>query len=681
MRDVRLVAQSGERKPPRAFDLDAKREVERELDARAFAPPAGGPAGLPAGFDPATERTSAPSPLQTQPSDASSMASSGTPATTKTAAKTNASASTASADASADAAKAAAKAAKEARKAAHLAEMEKKGAAAAPKKQLTRAERRAQQEAQKAAKAAKNEGGGDGAGVGAGTPSKKAAAGSSAGDLQKVAAAAGDEASLSSRETKEIYVVGNPARQAQRVERAREAKASAKAKSKHAGGRLSDHFSHLRPFEKAASLITHTDVGAARPPRGSVNLSVEKQTEHTEHPAVSRVARLYADGTITGGRARCAALLHTLKKVVESFEVPPDETYAHALTARVNAVVQHIQSARPMSVSMGNAVKSLKTHLARMSEEHASARGDAAPVASGNVDHASDFESRRKTMAHLEYFEVEKIEKAGRSIAEHGANEISDGDVVATHGLSHHCFEILKEAKRRGVRFGVAVIDSRPNLEGQTQLRRLRAVGVECTYCQLTGLDHVLRKGKVTKVLLGAAAVLANGAVVSRCGAAVVAASAVEYKIPVLVAAETVKFHERVQLDAVAHNELGDPDSVAFGAAVGLEADGIGSGRLVRDGKSLSGLLVTRENAGGDKNNKNGDATADPSSAFPSAADAGGATSASAGAFASPLAGWRSHERLSVLNLKYDSTPASCVRSIVCESGAVAPTDVPSFLR
>ena len=674
MRDVRLVAQSGERKPPSAFDLDAKREVDRELDARAFAPPAGdGPAGLPAGFDPATERTSAPSPLQTQPSDASSMASSGTPATTKTAAKTNASASAASADASADAAKAAAKAAKEARKAAHLAEMEKKGAAAAPKKQLTRAERRAQQEAQKAAKAAKTEGGGDGAGAGAGAPSKKAAAGSSAGDLQKVAAAAGDEASLSSRDTKEV--VGNPARQAQRVERAREAKASAKAKSKHAGGRLSDHFSHLRPFEKPASLDARSDVGAARPARASVNFSVEKQTEHTEHPAVSRLARLYADGTITGGRARCAALLHTLKKVVESFEVPPDETYAHALTARVNAVVQHIQSARPMSVSMGNAVKSLKTHLARMSEEHASARGDA-DAASGNVDHASDFESRRKTMAHLEYFEVEKIEKAGRSIAEHGANEISDGDVVATHGLSHHCFEILKEAKRRGVRFGVAVIDSRPNLEGQTQLRRLRAVGVECTYCQLTGLDHVLRKGKVTKVLLGAAAVLANGAVVSRCGAAVVAASAVEYKIPVLVAAETVKFHERVQLDAVAHNELGDPDLVAFGVDVGLETDGIGSGFLSRDAKSLN---VHALNAGGDKN---GEQTADPSSVLPSAADPGATgLSASAGAFASPLAGWRSHERLSVLNLKYDSTPASCVRSIVCESGAVAPTDVPSFLR
>ena len=53
-------------------------------------------------------------------------------------------------------------------------------------------------------------------------------------------------------------------------------------------------------------------------------------------------------------------------------------------------------------------------------------------------------------MAHLEYFQMEKIEKAGRSIAEHGANEIADGDVVATYGLSHHAFEILKEARRRG---------------------------------------------------------------------------------------------------------------------------------------------------------------------------------------------------------------------------------------
>ena len=45
------------------------------------------------------------------------------------------------------------------------------------------------------------------------------------------------------------------------------------------------------------------------------------------------------------------------------------------------------------------------------------------------------------------------------------------------------------------------------------------------------------------------------------------------------------------------------------------------------------------------------------------------------------LRGWEDAERLSVLNLLYDVTPAECVKNIVCESGLVAPADVPSFLR
>ena len=45
------------------------------------------------------------------------------------------------------------------------------------------------------------------------------------------------------------------------------------------------------------------------------------------------------------------------------------------------------------------------------------------------------------------------------------------------------------------------------------------------------------------------------------------------------------------------------------------------------------------------------------------------------------LEGWEKVERLSVLNLTYDVTPAECITSVVCESGLVAPTDVPSFLR
>ena len=51
---------------------------------------------------------------------------------------------------------------------------------------------------------------------------------------------------------------------------------------------------------------------------------------------------------------------------------------------------------------------------------------------------------------HINYFEQEKLIAAGESIAEHGASEISDGDVVATHGRSHHVVEVLARARYGG---------------------------------------------------------------------------------------------------------------------------------------------------------------------------------------------------------------------------------------
>ena len=551
--------------------------------ASSAPPPAPPVPDPPAPAPPAAAATSAPSaPSAAAPS----------PSLTKTAsdASSTASSTFVAASSAADADAAAKKAAKEARKAAHLAERRLAGDADQPKKQLTRAERRAQQEAQKAAKEAKKAaeaGGGGGGGGGGGKADVHASPADQASGA--IASSTSDQPST---------------RQAQKAERAQAAAASARAKARP-GGRLADHFSHLRPFDPAGS-----DAPAVRK-------TLLAASNGVAHPAVARLAAHYADGTVAGGRARCVALLHALKMVIADFRTPPHAKYAHALTQCVNSVVQHLQSARPMAVSMGNAVKSLKTHLARMSEEPA----------------LSEEESRRKTLTHLEYFEQEKLLKAGTSIAEHGAGEIRTGDVVVAHGASHHAREILRRARRGGVAFRVVVVDSGVNQEARETLRALLREGIACTYTTLAGLGYALREGGATKVLLGAAAVLANGAVVSRAGAAVVAASAAAADVPVLVAAETCKFHERVQLDAVAHNELGNPAAVVEGAAGGGAADGNGG-----------------DARGGD-------------------------------AAESPLRGWEEVERLAVVHLAYDVTPASCVTSIVCESGLVAPADVPSFLR
>ena len=58
-------------------------------------------------------------------------------------------------------------------------------------------------------------------------------------------------------------------------------------------------------------------------------------------------------------------------------------------------------------------------------------------------------------------------------------------------------------------------------------------------------------------MFLGAHAILANGAVMSRVGTAQVALIANAFNVPVLVACETHKSCERVQTDSIVFNEIG----------------------------------------------------------------------------------------------------------------------------
>ena len=62
----------------------------------------------------------------------------------------------------------------------------------------------------------------------------------------------------------------------------------------------------------------------------------------------------------------------------------------------------------------------------------------------------------------------------------------------------------------------------------------------------------------MTKVFLGAHAVLANGFVMSRVGTAQVSLIAKANNVPVMVCCETYKFSERVQTDSFVFNELGN---------------------------------------------------------------------------------------------------------------------------
>lgn len=163
----------------------------------------------------------------------------------------------------------------------------------------------------------------------------------------------------------------------------------------------------------------------------------------------------------------------------------------------------------------------------------------------------------------IETYIRDQIEKAAQAISIFVQEKISNGDVILTYGCSSLIKHILEAARERRVDFRVIIVDAFPRREGHEMLKRLTAQGIKCTCVLISAVGFIMPE--VTKVLLGAHALLANGYVMSRVGTAQIALIAKSFNVPVLVCCETHKFSERVQTDAFVYNEIGDPNELVIG--------------------------------------------------------------------------------------------------------------------
>lgn len=165
------------------------------------------------------------------------------------------------------------------------------------------------------------------------------------------------------------------------------------------------------------------------------------------------------------------------------------------------------------------------------------------------------------TPQEIENYIVMRIENADRQLIKLAMSKVENGDVILTYAASYCVQASLEAAAAAGKKFKVVVMDCRPEYEGRITLQKLLAAGIPCTYVHLNAASYIIKE--VTKVFLGAAAVLSNGTVLSRAGTAAVAMMAHAHSVPVMICCETHKFNERVQLDSITHNELGDPEALA----------------------------------------------------------------------------------------------------------------------
>mmetsp|Transcript_6551 Transcript_6551/g.7134 ORF Transcript_6551/g.7134 Transcript_6551/m.7134 type:complete len:291 (+) Transcript_6551:728-1600(+) len=200
------------------------------------------------------------------------------------------------------------------------------------------------------------------------------------------------------------------------------------------------------------------------------------------------------------------------------------------------------EDCRPHSVSMGNAFTFLKSAVAALDRDMKLSK--AKSVLSESIQ------------AYIQ----ERIEYADLAIAKYACEKIVDGDVILTYGYSEAVRVVLQEAAKIK-RFRVVVCDAKPLLEGKKQLLELCKDGLDCTYIYLNALSFIMKD--ITKVFLGAEALMSNGSVFGPVGTACVALAA--QSVPVLVCGETYKISNRVQLESFTNNELGNPANVMKG--------------------------------------------------------------------------------------------------------------------
>lgn len=254
------------------------------------------------------------------------------------------------------------------------------------------------------------------------------------------------------------------------------------------------------------------------------------------HPSILRLGLLFAEYKITGANARCIAALTAFKTVIADYTTPTNNTLSRHIMTYLSPQISYLTSARPMSVSLGNAIRSLKVQISSIDidlPEHA---------------------AKTELYSRIDQYLQERILAADIAISTFGMAKIHDGDVVLTYARSSVVEKLLISAHRAGKRFEVIVVDSRPMLEGRNLLRTLAAVGIPCTYCLLSALGTIMNSASI--VFLGTHALHSNGALYSRAGTALVAMMAKQHNVPVLACCETYKFSDSVNLDSFTKNEL-----------------------------------------------------------------------------------------------------------------------------
>ncbi|KHK02144.1 S-methyl-5-thioribose-1-phosphate isomerase [Desulfovibrio sp. TomC] len=202
---------------------------------------------------------------------------------------------------------------------------------------------------------------------------------------------------------------------------------------------------------------------------------------------------------------------------------------------RLQTLLTELEQARPTAVNLRWAVERMRAKWADM--------------AAASLDELLSTWLGLAQDMHSEDIEICK------AIGRHGAALIADGDTVLTHCNAGAlatagygtALGVIRAAFEQGKRIQVIADETRPFLQGaRLTAYELAKEGIPVTVACDNAVGHLMKRGMVQKVVVGADRIAANGDAANKIGTYTVALAAKAHGVPFYVAAPASTFDLRI---------------------------------------------------------------------------------------------------------------------------------------
>ncbi|EGZ19878.1 hypothetical protein PHYSODRAFT_312818 [Phytophthora sojae] len=154
---------------------------------------------------------------------------------------------------------------------------------------------------------------------------------------------------------------------------------------------------------------------------------------------------------------------------------------------------------------------------------------------------------------------VDEIDSLHVNIADQAMEYIHSDEVILTFGMSLSVEAFLKTAAKKR-QFKVIVVESAPSLNGQRTAHALAESGIHVTVIPDSAVFALM--ARVNKVVVPAAAVVANGGLIAQSGLQNIALAAKKCSVPVVCVAGLIKLSPLYAHDLDVLSELMAPSSI-----------------------------------------------------------------------------------------------------------------------